>query len=94
MTSDKKLSVALKYDGEGAPKVTAKGTGTIAEQIIKLAKEHEVPIQEDKELVELLGQVELDHEIPQQLYSAVVQILLFAYDLSGKEIPRKPNSKT
>ncbi len=82
-------SVALKYDGEGAPKVTAKGRGVIAEEIQSIAKKHGIPIKEDKELVELLSQVELNEEIPEQLYQAVIQVLLFAYKELGKQPPEQ-----
>lgn len=80
-------AVGLKYTGSGAPTVTAKGQGHLAEQIIAIAKEHDIPISEDIALVEMLSQVELDQEIPEVLYEAVVQVLIFAYDLSGKSIP-------
>ncbi|MBO1924553.1 EscU/YscU/HrcU family type III secretion system export apparatus switch protein [Thiomicrorhabdus sp. 6S3-12] len=83
-------AVSLQYDGDGAPKVTAKGQGYIAEEIIQTAKEHHIPIQQDSELVALLGQVQLDQEIPEKLYAAVAQVLLFAYEVSGKELPHKP----
>lgn len=86
-TLDQKVAITLEYDGESAPKVTAKGSGTLAEQIIKVAKENNIPITEDHELVQLLAQVELDQEIPELLYEAVVQVLIFAYQLSEKEIP-------
>ncbi|MDR9499123.1 MAG: EscU/YscU/HrcU family type III secretion system export apparatus switch protein [Hydrogenovibrio sp.] len=82
------LAVSLRYEGEGAPKVTAKGYGTLAEQILSVAREHDIPIQEDPYLVELLAQVELDNEIPEVLYEAVVQVLIFAYQISGKTMPK------
>lgn len=87
ITLDQKVAVSLQYSGDGAPKVTAKGSGGLAEQILQIAAENDVPIKEDHDLVELLAQVELDHEIPEILYEAVVQVLIFAYQLSGKEIP-------
>lgn len=80
-------AVSLNYSGKGAPVVTAKGEGHIAQQIIALAKEHEIPITEDAALVEMLSQVELDQEIPEVLYEAVVQVLIFAYEMSGKSVP-------
>lgn len=89
-TLNQKVAITLEYDGESAPKVTAKGSGTLAEQIIKTAEEHNIPITEDHDLVQLLSQVELDHEIPELLYEAVVQVLIFAYQLSDKEIPTPP----
>lgn len=84
ITLDQNVAVSLEYAGEGAPVVTAKGTGLIAQQIIETAKQHNIPIQSDHQLVELLAQVELNEEIPEALYEAVVQVLVFAYQLSGK----------
>lgn len=78
------LAVALKYDGENAPKVTAKGSQDIAEQIVQLAKKHNVPLSENKELVTLLSTLELGDEIPEVLYLAVAEIIAFAYMLKGK----------
>ncbi|QCU90431.1 EscU/YscU/HrcU family type III secretion system export apparatus switch protein [Thiomicrorhabdus sediminis] len=81
-----KIAVSLQYDSDesSAPKVTAKGSGLIAQQIIETAEQHNIPIQKDHELVELLAQVELDAEIPATLYEAVAQVLVFAYQVSGK----------
>lgn len=83
-TLDQLVAVSLEYDGGGAPKVTAKGKGHVADQIIALAKAHDIPIKSDADLVALLSQVTLDEEIPEALYEAVVQVLIFAYQLSGK----------
>lgn len=82
-----KVAVSLEYEGEGAPIVTAKGYGHLAQQIIDIAQEHNIPIQQDPELVALLSQVELNQEIPEVLYEAVAQVLVFAYQLSEKAIP-------
>ncbi len=81
-----KIAISIEYEGTGAPKVTAKGKGYMAQEIIQTAKELGIPIQENSPLVELLSQVELDQEIPQALYEAVAQVLIFAYQVSGKEI--------
>jgi flagellar biosynthesis protein len=82
---DIEKAVALHYSGKGsAPRVTAKGSGALAEQIIALAREHNVPIQEDRELVQLLAQIELGDEIPELLYIAVAEVLSFAYYVSGR----------
>jgi flagellar biosynthesis protein len=77
-------AIALHYDGKEAPTVTAKGSGELAEQIITLAKEHGIPLQENATLVELLAQLELGDEIPQPLYLAVAEVIAFAYLLTGK----------
>lgn len=89
ITLDQKVAITLQYDGQSAPKVTAKGSGALAEQIIKIAQENNIPIKEDHQLVQLLSQVELDHEIPELLYEAVVQVLIFAYQLADKPIPKR-----
>jgi flagellar biosynthesis protein len=78
------LAVALQYDGQTAPKVIAKGANEIAEQIIELAKKHNVPLTENKELVTLLSTLELGEEIPEILYLAVAEIIAFAYMMKGK----------
>lgn len=78
------IAVALHYDGETAPQVTAKGYGELAEQIIAIAKHHGVPLQENKALVQLLSQLELGEEIPQELYLAIAEIIAFTYMLKGK----------
>jgi flagellar biosynthesis protein len=85
-TLDKNIAISIEYSPEEntAPKVTAKGYGYMAEEIIQIAKEHNIPIKQDQALTELLAQVEIDEEIPQVLYEAVAQILVFAYQLSGK----------
>ncbi len=77
------IAVTLKWDGQGAPRVTAKGRGDIAERIIMLAQEHGVPMREDKALVELLSSIELGREIPTLLYVAVAEVIAFAYALRG-----------
>ena len=81
-----KKAVALKYDRlkDNAPKVTAKGKGVAAENIIKIAKLHDLPIREDKDLVEMLAAVELDREIPQNLYKAVAEVFIFIYNTTNK----------
>ena len=79
-------AVALKYDGKKnkAPRVIAKGRGEIAEKIIEVAKAHNVPLYEDKNLVQLLEALELETEIPPELYRAVAEVLAFIYRLNGK----------
>jgi len=81
------LAIALNYDGENAPRLTAKGRGELAQRILELAREHEVPLHEDAELAALLSQIPLGEEIPQALYRAVAEVIAFAYLLSGKRPP-------
>lgn len=77
-------AVALRYDGAGAPRVTAKGRGEAAERILTLAREHRIPIREDPDLAALLSTVELGDEVPPALYRAVAEVIAFAYRLAGK----------
>ncbi|MCL2183656.1 MAG: EscU/YscU/HrcU family type III secretion system export apparatus switch protein [Chitinispirillia bacterium] len=74
-------AVALHYDDkeEGAPRVTAKGFGLMAEQIRELAEQSGIPIRKDSDLVELLSQIDVDREIPPQLYAAVAEVLAMVY---------------
>jgi flagellar biosynthesis protein len=78
------IAVALNYDGIKAPRVTAKGRGKTAEQIIDLAKEHNIPLHTDVVLVDVLSKVPLGDEIPRELYLAIAEVIAFAYLLSGK----------
>lgn len=78
------IAVALKYDGKNAPKVTAKGEGFTAQQILTIAEKHNVPLQNEPELARILAQVPLGEEIPQELYIAVAEVIAFAYFISGK----------
>lgn len=76
------LAVALKYaPGDHAPTVVAKGRGLIAEEIIARAKEHGVYVHESPELVALLSRVDLDQQIPPQLYVAVAELLAWLYQV-------------
>ncbi|HEX5710308.1 MAG TPA: EscU/YscU/HrcU family type III secretion system export apparatus switch protein [Sulfuricurvum sp.] len=83
-----KKAVALRYDTnkENAPKVIAKGKGESAEAIIKIAQLHNLPIRQDEDLVELLSKVEIDKEIPENLYIAVAEVFKFIYSITHKEI--------
>lgn len=80
----RQLAVALEYSGEGAPKVTATGADEVAAAILQAAAKHEVPIRSDQELVEVLAQLPLDTEIPENLYRAVAEVIAFAYLIRGK----------
>jgi len=77
-------AVALKYDQEKdhAPKVTAKGRGEIAEKILEIAKAHNLPLYEDQNLVQILEALDLETEIPPELYRAVAEVLAFIYRLN------------
>jgi flagellar biosynthesis protein len=78
------LAVALHYDKKGAPRVVAKGRGSIGEKIIEVAKAHDIPIEENEVLAGALSKVELGDEIPPELYKAVAEVLVFVLRLSGR----------
>lgn len=79
-----RLAVALHYDKKGAPRVVAKGKGTIGEKIIEIAKENDIPIQENEVLAGALSNVELGEEIPAELYKGVAEVLIFVMRLTGR----------
>jgi flagellar biosynthesis protein len=76
---DRAVALRFKRDQDNAPRVVAKGEGLVAQRIRDLALEHDIPIRRDDDLVELLAQVELDREIPAELYSAVAEVLSWIY---------------
>lgn len=86
MSESKKsqLAVALHYDRTGAPRVVAKGKGTLGEKIIEVAKANNIPIEENEVLAGALSNVELGEEIPAELYKAVAEVLVFVLRLSGR----------
>ncbi len=77
-------AIALKYDGENAPTITASGEGAIAEEIIRIAQEHGVPLREDAILAAFLSELELGDEIPPLLYRVIAEVIAYAYLISGK----------
>ncbi|MBU2729188.1 flagellar biosynthesis protein [Acidithiobacillus caldus] len=84
--SPPRQAVALRYqEGGAAPQVVAKGRGLVAEQIIARAREAGVYIHESRELVSLLVQLDLDQQIPPQLYRAVAEVLAWVYRLEERQ---------
>lgn len=79
-------AVAITYNAkeDAAPKVVAKGSGKIAAKIIALAKENGIHIHQDPDLVEVLARLDLNEEIPTDLYTAVAELLAFVYNLNRK----------
>jgi flagellar biosynthesis protein len=82
------FAVALKYELEkdNAPIVTAKGARLTADEIVRIAEEHNIPLYKDPELVKMLSKIPLGDEIPQELYLAVAEVIAFAYGLSNKTL--------
>jgi len=86
----RKAAVALKYEIEKdtAPKITASGKGELAEKILELAREYNIPIHEDEPLVELLSKLQVGEIIPPELYPVIAEILAWVYSLN-KNYPNK-----
>jgi flagellar biosynthesis protein len=78
-------AAALRYDPEsgGAPTVVAAGSGELADRIIALAREHGVPVREDAPLAAALARLQLEAQVPPELWEAVAQALVWAYRLSA-----------
>ncbi len=93
----RKRAVALQYDADDhAPKVIATGAGELARRILALADEHNVPVSQNDTLVELLSQLDLHQEIPEEAYRAVAAILAFLYradeEWKRKKLKQEPVS--
>jgi len=85
-TKKTKLAAAIRYNGTAdvAPKVTAKGRGVVAEKIIELAEKNNIPIKNDPGLVQILCKLEIDEQIPEDLYKAVAEVLAYVYSVNSK----------
>ncbi|WP_419883815.1 EscU/YscU/HrcU family type III secretion system export apparatus switch protein [Peribacillus sp. B-H-3] len=83
---NRKEAIALKYDTEknSAPVIVAKGKGKTAENIFEKAKEFNIPVQEDPSLVELLGKLDINTAIPEELYQAVAEVFAFIYKIDSQ----------
>jgi flagellar biosynthesis protein len=90
--NNKKEAIALSYSSQEtkAPVVIAKGRGDTAEKIVKLASQHEIPVQEDASLVHILSKLEIGESIPEELYEVVAELFAFIYQLD-KEAGKKHN---
>ncbi|MBS4172502.1 EscU/YscU/HrcU family type III secretion system export apparatus switch protein [Bacillus sp. FJAT-49736] len=83
---DRKEAIALSYQSEKntAPIITAKGKGYVADNIIDKAKENGIPIQEDPNLIQLLGNLDINQMIPEELYEAVAEVFAFIYKVDQR----------
>ncbi|HLP47267.1 MAG TPA: EscU/YscU/HrcU family type III secretion system export apparatus switch protein [Candidatus Kapabacteria bacterium] len=79
-------AVALQYEPgkDRAPRVVAKGKGLIAQKIIATAEENHIPLHQDNELAQVLEALELETEIPGELFRAVAEVLAFIYRMNKK----------
>lgn len=86
MQRDRKIAAALKYKPgvDAAPKLIAKGLGTVAENILKKAKEHDIPVYEDPKLARQLEAIKVGREVPPDLYMAVAEVLVFISKMDQK----------
>ena len=87
MEKKQKKAVALKYKPgkDRAPRIAAKGSGLVAEKIIEIAKEHDIAIKDDADLVEVLAKLDMDQEIPADVYVVVAELLAFVYSLNSRK---------
>jgi flagellar biosynthesis protein len=85
-------AIALRYDlaKDNAPKVVAKGKGAVAERIMELAKANGVPVHEDPELIEALAKLDVQQEIPAELYQVMAEVLTFIYRANKKRAAQLP----
>lgn len=83
-----RTAIALEYDPktDGAPKVVASGKGEIADKILQIAEANQIPIREDPILVQALSMVDLEKEIPAELYAVVAEVLAWVYRLRKKSL--------
>lgn len=91
LPTPQQTAVALTYgQNQSAPKVVAKGRGLVAQAIIERAKQHGIFVHESEDLVGLLMKVELDQQIPPQLYLAVAELLAWLYRLEHEDTSAIP----
>jgi flagellar biosynthesis protein len=88
MSAPERHAAALRYDGTGAPKVVAAGRGEIAKRIIEEAKQAGVPIHDEAALAQALGRLELQAEIPEELWVAVAEALVWAHRVDLRDLGR------
>jgi flagellar biosynthesis protein len=81
--TERKAAIAIRYDidRDKAPLVIASGRGLVADEILRIAEDNQIPLYEDPEMAKLLAKLELDTEIPPELYTLVAEVLFFVYRL-------------
>lgn len=81
-----KKAAALSYDQDqdAAPRVVARGAGLVAQKIVDLAAAHNIPVREDPNLAQMLAALDVNTEIPAELYQAVAQVLVFIYRMNAE----------
>ncbi|HTW82534.1 MAG TPA: EscU/YscU/HrcU family type III secretion system export apparatus switch protein [Candidatus Sulfotelmatobacter sp.] len=83
---ERPAAAALNYDPTkpGPPEIVAIGRGLTAEEIVRLAREHEVPVHQDAGLVEALAKLEVGQRLPRELYAIVAEVLAFVYAVDAQ----------
>ena len=81
-----KKAAALKYDinQDNAPKIIAKGSGRLAEKIIKKAEAENIPLEKNQDIIDILLKLNIGQEIPPKLYQVIAEILSFIYQMEEK----------
>ncbi|MCP4051109.1 MAG: hypothetical protein GY730_10445 [bacterium] len=93
---EKLKAIAIKYDAkkDRAPKIVAVGKGMVAEKILKIAEEHKIPFFEDSALTDLLGKLDIESDIPPELYTLIAEVLAFVYQLNKLSQKKKNRART
>ncbi|WP_404338979.1 EscU/YscU/HrcU family type III secretion system export apparatus switch protein [Pseudoalteromonas mariniglutinosa] len=82
-----KSAIGLLYEAGHSPKISSKGFGELADDIIKAAEEKGILIHQDEALASTLSHLELGEEIPKELYYVIAELIAFSYVLRGKFPP-------
>jgi flagellar biosynthesis protein len=84
---DPTVAIALRYapkEGEAAPSIVAKGDGFLAQEILRVARDHDVPLRQDPALAGALATLDVGRQVPAELFRAVAEVLAFVYKMNGK----------
>jgi len=83
---DRPAAAALSYDPAGAepPEIVAVGRGLTAEEIVRIAREHDIPVHQDAGLVQALSKLEVGQALPRGLYAVVAEVLAFVYAVDAQ----------
>ncbi len=84
---DPTVAVALRYtpeEGDFSPRVVATGQGYLAEEILRLARENDIPLRQDPALAGALATLDVGAQIPPELFRAVAEVLAFVYKMNGQ----------
>ena len=90
-SNNSQLAIALVFDGINTPKVTASGEGRTGEEIIRIAKQNDIPLKEDEALAKALSSIPLGEDIPKELYLAVAEVLAYVYFLEEVQYSYGPD---